>query len=104
MNPPVVGGDKDAHGCIVSAGYSWCEEKQKCLMAWEENCSTDKKTYCTPKQKKAEICPMYYSATCGWFNNSIKCLKYPCAQTFSNPCVACADEKVEYYTEGECPK
>ena len=55
-------------------------------------------------EKSAEVCPEYYSATCGWFNQSIKCLKYPCAQTFSNPCFACADEKVEYYTSGECPK
>jgi hypothetical protein len=36
---PVVGGDKDAHGCIGSAGYSWCEAKQKCLREWEEPCA-----------------------------------------------------------------
>jgi hypothetical protein len=38
VNPPVVGGDKDAHGCIGSAGYSWCEAKNKCLRVWEEKC------------------------------------------------------------------
>jgi hypothetical protein len=32
------GSDRDAHGCIGSAGYSWCEEKQKCLRIWEESC------------------------------------------------------------------
>ncbi len=37
---PVVGGDKDAHGCIGSAGYTWCEAKQKCLRTWEEKCET----------------------------------------------------------------
>lgn len=37
---PVVGGDRDEHGCIGSAGYSWCEEKQKCLRVWEEECAT----------------------------------------------------------------
>lgn len=36
--PPVVGGDRDAHGCIPSAGYTWCEPKQKCLRVWEEAC------------------------------------------------------------------
>lgn len=36
----IVGGDKDEHGCIGSAGYSWCEAKQKCLRIWEENCPT----------------------------------------------------------------
>jgi len=36
--PGIVGGDKDVHGCIGSAGYSWCEAKQKCLRIWEEPC------------------------------------------------------------------
>jgi hypothetical protein len=35
----LVGNDKDAHGCIGSAGYSWCESKQKCLRPWEEPCT-----------------------------------------------------------------
>ncbi len=35
---PIVGGDRDIHGCIGSAGYSWCEPKQKCLRIWEEPC------------------------------------------------------------------
>ena len=36
---PVVGGGRDSHGCIGSAGYSWCETKQKCLRVWEESCN-----------------------------------------------------------------
>jgi len=36
----IVGNDKDEHGCISSAGYSWCEEKNKCLRIWEEKCET----------------------------------------------------------------
>lgn len=24
----LLGGDRDAHGCITSAGYSWCEENR----------------------------------------------------------------------------
>jgi membrane-bound inhibitor of C-type lysozyme len=35
----MVGSDRDAHGCIGSAGYSWCEVKQKCLRPWEEDCA-----------------------------------------------------------------
>jgi len=35
---PLVGGDKDAHGCIGSAGYMWCAPKNKCLRIWEEPC------------------------------------------------------------------
>lgn len=37
-NEQIVGGDRDTHGCIGSAGYSWCEEKGKCLREWEEPC------------------------------------------------------------------
>jgi len=40
--PEIVGGDKDEHGCIGSAGYVWCEEKNKCLRSWEEECVDDK--------------------------------------------------------------
>jgi hypothetical protein len=35
---PLVGADRDEHGCIGSAGYSWCEPKNKCLRVWEEAC------------------------------------------------------------------
>jgi hypothetical protein len=34
----MVGGDRDAHGCIGSAGYSWCEAKGTCIRSWEEPC------------------------------------------------------------------
>lgn len=34
----LVGGDKDDGGCVIGAGYSWCENKQKCLRVWEEAC------------------------------------------------------------------
>lgn len=35
----VIGGDKDEHGCLIAAGYSWCDAKQKCIRVWEENCT-----------------------------------------------------------------
>ncbi len=33
--PPVIGDDRDNHGCIVSAGYSWSESYGKCIRPWE---------------------------------------------------------------------
>src|SRR5574340_984848 len=36
--PSIPGGDRDEHGCIGSAGYSWCGAKSKCLRVWEEKC------------------------------------------------------------------
>jgi hypothetical protein len=40
-NTNVVGNDRDAHGCIPSAGYTWCAEKSKCLRLWEEKCTEE---------------------------------------------------------------
>ena len=62
------------------------------------------KTFCKAEQRNAALCYTVYSPVCGWFNENIKCFKYPCAATYSNDCNACKDEKVLYYTEGECPK
>lgn len=36
LTSPVVGDDKDEHGCIGSAGYQWSVLKNKCLRAFEE--------------------------------------------------------------------
>ncbi|WP_206675538.1 hypothetical protein [Solimonas terrae] len=32
---PMVGGDRDAHGCIGSAGYLWCAHTHQCERPWE---------------------------------------------------------------------
>ncbi len=32
---PRVGGDRDEHGCIGSAGYSWCARENRCVRPWE---------------------------------------------------------------------
>ncbi|MBU1199860.1 MAG: hypothetical protein KKF46_07725 [Nanoarchaeota archaeon] len=147
---PIVGGDKDEHGCIGSAGYTWCEAKQKCLRTWEEACEKEQeqaeKKYehtnpeicdyveikcpegeipffddngcgCEPGEPELDkhfcirekdagpyACTMEFRPVCGWANKNIQCIKYPCASTFSNPCTACVDENVEYWTEGECPE
>jgi len=37
-----LGGDKDSHGCLIAAGYSWCSQKEKCLREWEEPCTQEK--------------------------------------------------------------
>lgn len=65
----IVGGDKDIHGCIGSAGYTWNETKQECVREWEE----------TLKDECAQLgCPSntlfvgsagsdkYYECKCGW--------------------------------------
>ena len=32
---PLVGGDRDVHGCIGSAGYQWCAKENQCKRPWE---------------------------------------------------------------------
>jgi hypothetical protein len=38
---PVLGGDRDEHGCIPSAGYVWCEPLGECIRPWETDCPDD---------------------------------------------------------------
>ncbi|MBP5617251.1 MAG: hypothetical protein J6X06_05650 [Elusimicrobiaceae bacterium] len=33
---PRVGGDKDPHGCIASAGYTYSAVRQGCIRVWEQ--------------------------------------------------------------------
>lgn len=44
QTPPAekpIGGERDEHGCLGPAGYTWCEAKQKCLRVWEDPCSIE---------------------------------------------------------------
>ena len=42
----LIGGDKDEHGCLIAAGYSWCESKQECIRTWEEGCPSEEEFEC----------------------------------------------------------
>lgn len=33
---PALGSDKDDHGCIASAGYTWSEVQKDCIRLWEK--------------------------------------------------------------------
>lgn len=32
----MTGNDKDRHGCVASAGYTWCSVQKRCIRLWEE--------------------------------------------------------------------
>lgn len=32
----MVGNDKDEHGCVASAGYTWSEVQKDCIRLWEK--------------------------------------------------------------------
>jgi len=36
---PMPGSERDSHGCISSAGYTWCAELNQCVRPWETNCT-----------------------------------------------------------------
>jgi hypothetical protein len=59
---PTPGSDRDEHGCIPSAGYAWCEAKQKCLRAWEENCTLSFQEQASSFCRKENVAAVY---TCG---------------------------------------
>lgn len=83
--------DECGCGCVKSNGSGGDEEDLK-------------KNYCTPAEKMGEVCPEIYAPVCGWNDpDKIQCIKYPCAQTYSNRCFACHEENVLYWTEGLCP-
>lgn len=52
---PLVGNDSDEHGCKGSAGYSWCEIKQKCLRIWEESCDETSPTIIKEKTEDLKV-------------------------------------------------
>jgi hypothetical protein len=56
--PIMPGSDRDSHGCIPSAGYSWCEEKQKCLRTWEEPCTTISESKAPTPTKSGFLLPV----------------------------------------------
>ena len=45
---------------------------------------------------------MEYRPVCGYFNERIRCIRAPCANTYGNGCSACSDSNVAYYVDGKC--
>ncbi len=79
-NKQLVGSDKEEHGCIGSAGYTWCEVKNKCLRTWEEECIEEEENN---KKMTDEEAKQYFHAT-EIVNNNLP-------------------ESIEFWTEAYCP-
>ena len=49
-----IGGDNDANGCLISAGYSWCEANSECIRSWITPCEDNFNgcSDCLSKQQK----------------------------------------------------
>jgi len=82
-------------------GYAWFENDCGCGCRRVD--VVEGGTSCGAESRGAQYCTQNYDPVCGWFSEDIQCVQYPCASTYSNSCSACIDEKVDYWTEGECP-
>jgi len=64
-----------------------------------EKCPDEKRNVYCETEDYSEGCTETYAPVCGWFDSErIHCALYPCAQDFTNGCLACEDEKVDYWT------
>ncbi|MBD3319325.1 hypothetical protein GF342_05445 [Candidatus Woesearchaeota archaeon] len=59
-------------------------------------------TFCQPNDRGL-FCTAEYDPVCGWIDpGQADCETFPCTETKSNACTACADPTVVYWTPGEC--
>jgi hypothetical protein len=99
---------KDPERCklvkfMCDQGKTIFSDETGCGCKPEETNGKLKAIECTAEQRNLP-CTKEYMPVCGWFNQEIKCLVYPCAANYGNKCTACSDEKVASWTEGNCPK
>ena len=52
--------------------------------------------FCTPTDRESDACIMIYAPVCTYDSEGNQ------ISTYGNSCVACSDELVSYYIEGEC--
>ncbi|MAF50468.1 MAG: hypothetical protein CMH64_00080 [Nanoarchaeota archaeon] len=65
-----------------------------------QECPIIEKHFC---DERKDVCNEIYQPVCGWSNENIKCIRWPCASDYTNGCFACQNEDVAYWTEGVCP-
>jgi len=64
----------------------------------------NEKDFCSNDSRNVDACITLYDPVCGWSDpDKIKCIKFPCASTYSNSCNACKNPDVLYFKKGECP-
>ena len=62
-----VGGERDDNNCLISAGYSWCNDSQSCIRIWETPCQDNFSDCndCLKRQRNREniACPLNCDTT-----------------------------------------
>lgn len=59
---------------------------------------------CSDSDRKKDCSGSTERTVCGWFNDTIKCFRYPCAVTAKSVCEACNNENVAEVTDKDCEK
>jgi len=83
----VPGSDMDTHGCVGSAGYSWCDSTDSCVRTWETPCPLLTDTSNTIPLD----CVSWYDGcnTCSVSNGSVElCTMMYCYSPQSPACLA----------------
>jgi hypothetical protein len=89
----IIGGERDEHDCLLSAGYSWNQTDNACVREWLKPEGDYKQPFqCSSESRGAEACISLYEPVCSYDGQS----------QFSNSCFACINSSIEFYTQGEC--
>jgi|GEM_PF-142913 len=98
FNPcPLPGSDRDSHGCVPSAGYSWCEPLQECIRPWETNCTYGAGDDLIPGSDRDEH-GCIASAGYSWCESKQKCIR-----SWEETCTAIVQSDVRVITENFPP-
>lgn len=101
----LTGGDRDAHGCIGSAGYTWCEARQECLRPFESYCTaTAPKTAVFACAGAKSIAATFYPGDDKYVDLTLsdgRKLSVPRAISASGARYANADESFVFWNKGD---
>jgi hypothetical protein len=100
---------KDRNMKVCTLDAKLCPDGSSVSRDPDNNCEfyecpgENEKHFCTSESRNVDACITLYQPVCGFFNpEKIQCIIYPCAVTYGNGCVACQDENVLYWEDGEC--
>ena len=104
VGPKPIGGQMDAHGCLVGAGYSWCDKRQSCIRPWEEYCTaTIPKTAVFNCDEQKNITAKFYIGDDKYVDLTLsdgRKLSVPHAISASGARYANADESFVFWNKG----
>jgi hypothetical protein len=91
--PANIGGNKDEHGCLTAAGYTWCESKAKCLRIWEEECKE------IPQSRARFVAINYIRETEDYIQNNGRNMKI--LDVTEEECEGCWVIQIQYDADSE---